>query len=293
VVAFNDHGCAVGTFAEQVDGLTVRHSRRTLLSRTALERIGLALAGRTGARLAAGLGLPTGRSTLLRLVHALPDPRVGVVEVLGVDDFGLRREGHDRGVGGGIGLGPVVPVVRRSRRHQARTVDHHKQSVGGTVGVIWEYPRHRGALIFDMSDKTAELSPTEWVRNETEQILESGTTESVKVMGMPIVLLTLRGAKSGKLRYTPLMRVEHNGSYAAVASNSGGAEHPSWYHNIKAHPEFTLQDGTEKKDFVAREVEGAERAQWWERAVAAFPRYAEYQTDTTRQIPVFVLEPKN
>jgi F420H(2)-dependent quinone reductase len=147
-------------------------------------------------------------------------------------------------------------------------------------------------LIVDMADETVELSPTEWVQNQTKKILETGTTEGIKVLGKPIVLLTVRGAKSGKLRYTPVMRVEHDGSYAVVASKGGSPEHPTWYHNIKAHPELVLQDGTTVKNYVAREVEGDERAQWWERAVAAYPSYAEYQTKTDRQIPVFVLDPK-
>src|SRR5947208_6175753 len=125
-----------------------------------------------------------------------------------------------------------------------------------------------------MADETAELSPTDWVQNQTKKILATGTTEGVKVVDRPIVLLTLRGAKSGKLRYTPVMRVEHDGRYAVVASKGGAPQHPTWYHNIKAHPEFPLQDKSVKKDYVAREVEGAERAEWWERAVAAFPSYA-------------------
>jgi deazaflavin-dependent oxidoreductase (nitroreductase family) len=137
-----------------------------------------------------------------------------------------------------------------------------------------------------------ELSPVEWVQNQTKQILETGTTEGIKVQGRPIVMLTLRGAKSGKLRYTPVIRVEHDGRYAVVASKGGAPEHPTWYYNIKAHPEFALQDGTVTKDYVAREVAGAERAEWWERAVAAYPSYAEYQQKTDREIPVFVLEPR-
>jgi len=143
-----------------------------------------------------------------------------------------------------------------------------------------------------MANETAELSPTEWVQNQTKKILETGTTEGILVLGKPIVLLTVRGAKSGKLRYTPVMRVEHDGSYAVVASKGGAPEHPTWYHNIVAHPEVVLQDGTVTKDYVAREVDGDERAEWWERAVAAYPSYAEYQTKTDRQIPVFVLDPK-
>ena len=143
-----------------------------------------------------------------------------------------------------------------------------------------------------MADETVELSPTEWVQNQTKKILETGTTEGNKVLGKPIVLLTVRGAKSGKLRYTPVMRVEHDGSYAVVASKGGAPEHPIWYHNIKAHPEIVLQDGTAANDYVAREVDGTERSEWWERAVAAYPPYAEYQEKTDRQIPVFVLDPR-
>lgn len=148
------------------------------------------------------------------------------------------------------------------------------------------------ALIVDMSDESVEVSPTDWVRDQTRKILETGTTEGIEILGAPIVLLTLRGAKTGKLRYTPVMRVEHDGRYAIVASKGGAPKHPSWYYNIKAHPEVSLQDGTVTKDYVAREVEGAERAEWWERAVAAYPSYAEYQEKTGRQIPVFVLDPK-
>ena len=147
-------------------------------------------------------------------------------------------------------------------------------------------------VLGDMSEQSVERSPTSWVSEQTEKILETGTTEGIEVLGSPIVLLTLRGAKSGKLRYTPVMRVEHEGSYAVVASKGGAPEHPVWYHNIKAHPEFPLQDGTETKTYVAREVSGQERAQWWERAVAAYPSYAEYQEKTDREIPVFVLDPR-
>lgn len=150
----------------------------------------------------------------------------------------------------------------------------------------------RVGLTSGMADEKAELSPTGWVQDQTKTILETGTTEGLQVAGSPIVLLTLRGAKSGKLRYTPVMRVEHEGSYAVVASKGGADEHPVWYYNIKAHPEFPLQDGTVTKDYVAREVEGEERAAWWERSVAAYPPYADYQKKTDRQIPVFVLEPK-
>ncbi len=137
----------------------------------------------------------------------------------------------------------------------------------------------------------AELSPEGWVREQTEKILEQGTTDGVTVMDRPIVLFTTTGAKSGKKRYVPLMRVEENGKYLMVASKGGAPEHPAWYHNLKANPQVTAQDGTEVKELTARELsDGEERDHWWELAVAAFPPYAEYQTKTDRQIPVFVLE---
>jgi F420H(2)-dependent quinone reductase len=136
-----------------------------------------------------------------------------------------------------------------------------------------------------------EISPTSWVREQTEKIFETGTTESVDINGRAVVLLTTRGAKTGKLRKVPLMRVEHAGDYAIVASLGGAPKHPVWYYNVKAEPLVELQDGTETSDFKAREVTGEEKAVWWERAVAAYPDYAEYQKKTTREIPVFVLEP--
>lgn len=110
--------------------------------------------------------------------------------------------------------------------------------------------------------------------------------------GMPVVVLTTIGAKSGKVRKTPLMRVEHDGSYAVVASLGGAPKNPVWYYNVVADPHVTLRDATQVFDLVAREVTGDEKAVWWERAVAAYPDYADYQTKTDREIPVFVLEPK-
>jgi F420H(2)-dependent quinone reductase len=104
-------------------------------------------------------------------------------------------------------------------------------------------------------------------------------------------LLTMRGAKTGKVRKVPLMRVEHDGRYAAVASQGGAPKHPVWYHNLVANPRIELQDGTAHGTFVARETTGDEKAIWWERAVAAYPDYADYQKKTDRQIPLFVLEP--
>lgn len=135
-----------------------------------------------------------------------------------------------------------------------------------------------------------ELSPRGWVRDQTEQILSRGTTDGVEVFDRPIVLVTITGAKSGKQRYVPLMRVEKDGRYAIVASHGGAPEHPAWYANVKANPTVTLQDGDKVATLTARELEGSERDEWWQRSVEAFPPYAEYQTKTARQIPVFVLE---
>jgi len=135
-----------------------------------------------------------------------------------------------------------------------------------------------------------ELSPTDWVREQTERILAQGTTEGVEVLDRPIVLFTTTGAKSGKKRLVPLMRVEHEGKYALVASKGGDPQHPSWYHNVKAHPELTAQDGDKVVELTARELSGDERQLWWDRAVAAYPPYAEYQTKTDRLIPVFIAE---
>ena len=143
-----------------------------------------------------------------------------------------------------------------------------------------------------MSESTTpELSPTPWVRDHTEQILRTGTTDGVTMLDRPIVLITMIGAKTGRRRYVPLMRVEHEGRYGMVASKGGAPEHPTWYRNVQAHPEVTLQDGAVTGTFRAREVSGEERAHWWERAVEAYPDYAEYQEKTDRLIPVLVLEP--
>ncbi|MFJ8185647.1 nitroreductase family deazaflavin-dependent oxidoreductase [Streptomyces sp. NPDC096105] len=135
-----------------------------------------------------------------------------------------------------------------------------------------------------------EPSPTAWVREQVELIERSGGTEGTTLQGRPVVVLTSRGARSGKLRKTPVMRVEHEGRYAVVASLGGASEHPVWYHNLKADPHVELRDGPHTWDMTAREVTGEEKAEWWKRAVAAFPPYEEYQQKTSREIPVFVLE---
>ncbi|MFD9000084.1 nitroreductase family deazaflavin-dependent oxidoreductase [Streptomyces sp. NPDC059582] len=138
-----------------------------------------------------------------------------------------------------------------------------------------------------------EPSPTQWVREQVELYESSNGTKGTTLLdtGLPVILLTTRGAKSGKIRKTPLMRVEHDGRYAAVASLGGAPKHPVWYFNVQSDPHVELQDGPLKQDMTAREVTGAEKAEWWKRAVDAFPQYADYQRKTDREIPVFVLEP--
>src|SRR5215471_4103342 len=136
-------------------------------------------------------------------------------------------------------------------------------------------------------------SPRRWVRDQVELFEGSSGTAGTTLLdtGLPVVIVTSVGAKTGKVRKTPLMRVEHAGRYAAVASMGGAPKNPVWYYNLRANPRDELQDGPRRHEMIARELTGTERAEWWERAIAAYPPYAEYQTKTTRQIPVFVLEP--
>ncbi len=138
-----------------------------------------------------------------------------------------------------------------------------------------------------------EPSTSDWARENAEKYMESGGADGTELQGKPVILLTTIGAKTGKIRKTPLMRVEHDGKYAVVASLGGAPKNPVWYYNIKAHPHVELQDGPVTKDYEAREVVGDEKVAWWERAVAAWPDYANYQKKTDRQIPVFVLTPIN
>ncbi len=139
-------------------------------------------------------------------------------------------------------------------------------------------------------DDDYEPSPAGWVRNQVERYEASGGREANTLLdtGMPIIVVTMRGNKSGKIRKVPLMRVEHNGEYALVASIGGAPRNPVWYYNLKAGSEITIQDGVEPFRVVVREVDGDEKALWWERAVASYPPYADYQARTDRAIPVFV-----
>jgi deazaflavin-dependent oxidoreductase (nitroreductase family) len=136
-------------------------------------------------------------------------------------------------------------------------------------------------------------SPRDWVRNQVEEYERSGGRQgtTLRDTGLPVVIVTNRGARSGKIRKTPVMRVEQDGRYLAVGSKGGAPDNPVWVYNLRADPHVQLQDGPVKQDMTAREITGDERAQWWEVAVAAYPPYAEYQQKTSRQIPLFVLEP--
>lgn len=134
-------------------------------------------------------------------------------------------------------------------------------------------------------------SPAAWVRDQVELIESSGGTKGTTMRDMPVVVITMRGAATGKIRKVPVMRVEHEGRYAAVASKGGAPDNPLWYRNLLANPDVEVQDGTAHIALRARELAGAEREIWWERAVAAYPDYADYATKTDRLIPVFVLEP--
>jgi deazaflavin-dependent oxidoreductase (nitroreductase family) len=141
-----------------------------------------------------------------------------------------------------------------------------------------------------------EPSPSEWVRDQVATYERTGGREGNTLLdtGLAVVIVTTRGNKSGKIRKTPLMRVEHDGQYALVASQGGAPTHPVWYHNLTADPEaVAIQDGPEVVDVRVHEASGAERDQWWERAVAAYPSYADYQRSTDRQIPVLVATRKD
>lgn len=134
-------------------------------------------------------------------------------------------------------------------------------------------------------------SPDDWSREQAELFERTNGAEGNEMRGKPIIVLTTLGSKSGKIRKTPLMRVEHDGEYLVVASKGGAPEHPSWYHNIVDAPLVELQDGAVRKDYTPRELSGEEREIWWDRAVEAWPDYADYQTKTDRLIPVFLLTP--
>ena len=144
-----------------------------------------------------------------------------------------------------------------------------------------------------MSDANYLPSASRWVRDQVSAIERAGDTRAVDMGGMRVVLITIRGRVSGRLRKVPLMRVDHDGTYAAIASLGGAPKDPQWAGNLRDRPDVEVQDGRDVTPMLAREVtDPAERAQWWDRAVAAFPDYAAYQQRTTRVIPIFRLEPR-
>jgi deazaflavin-dependent oxidoreductase (nitroreductase family) len=137
-----------------------------------------------------------------------------------------------------------------------------------------------------------EPTPVDWAREQVEKYEASGGAEGNELRGRPVIILWTKGARSGKLRKTPLMRIEHDGKYAVVASLGGAPKHPVWYHNIVADPDVSLQDGPEPRDYRAHEATGDEKAEWWKLATEAWPDYNAYQARTDRVIPLFVLEPR-
>ena len=138
-----------------------------------------------------------------------------------------------------------------------------------------------------------EPSPSEWVRMQVETYEKTDGAEGADLAGIPVVIVTSVGRKSGKLRKTPLMRGEHEGSYVAVASQGGAPTHPVWYWNIRTNPHVKVRDKDRVGDYTARELSGAERDRWWERSIAVYPDYRDYQQNTDRTIPVFAWEPRD
>src|ERR1700735_2530530 len=200
-------------------------------------------------------------------------------------------------VAGAAGRAGPAGVRAKGSATQTATATSATASRAGAVITMRRGPGRRGCggLVLNSAmpvDGEYEPSTAAWVRDQVELYEGSGGTQGLTLRdtGLPVVIVTNRGASSGKVRKTPVMRVEHDGRYAMVASKGGAPQHPVWYYNIRANPLVELQDGPHKQDMTAREVSGEERAAWWERAVAAYPPYADYQKNTTREIPVFVLE---
>lgn len=136
-----------------------------------------------------------------------------------------------------------------------------------------------------------QRSPSKWAANQAEKYEESRGAKANTLRGVPVVILTTKGRRSGSLRKSPLMRVEHDGTYAVIASDGGAANHPAWYLNLVAEPNIMLQDGPEAMQMRARVATGDERETWWRRATDVWPDYDSYQTKTERQIPVVLVEP--
>jgi deazaflavin-dependent oxidoreductase (nitroreductase family) len=178
-------------------------------------------------------------------------------------------------------------ISTHSTRHAAARLRHRSTPVRTTRPST---PASRYSVGRVTSDEYA-ASPQQWVRDQVAKYESTGGAEGNTLRGRPIIILTTRGNRTGKIRKTPLMRVEYNGSYAVVASLGGAPKHPVWYYNVTADPHVQLQDGPNPKPYTAHEAKGPERTAWWDRAVEAWPAYADYQKKTDRQIPIFVLDP--
>jgi deazaflavin-dependent oxidoreductase (nitroreductase family) len=260
------------------------------------------------ATLLAPLGLHTGQEVLLlELARTGPRIQAQLSEALGVEPPSVTLMTRKLEAAGHLRRTPApadrrATVVALTERGEAlaeqvrqlwRTLAEETVT-GLPADTVSALPGLLATLTANVEARRRGYEPSalDWVRDHVEQVVRTGTTDGVTMKGSPTVLMTYRGARTGKLRKTPVMRVEHEGRYAAVASAGGEPTNPQWYASLLADPLVELQDGTVTRRYRAREVTGDEKAQWWQRAVAAFPDYAEYQRGTDREIPVLVLEPR-
>ncbi|MFL6124531.1 nitroreductase/quinone reductase family protein [Actinophytocola sp.] len=260
------------------------------------------------ATLLAPLGLHTGQEALLlELARTGPRIQAQLSEALGVEPPSitlmtrkLEASGHLRRTAAPADRRASVVALTDRGEALAEQVKQlwrtlaEETVTGLPAETVTELPGLLNTLTANVEARRRGYEPSAlgWVREHVEQVVRTGTTDGVTMKGLPTVLMTYRGARTGKLRKTPVMRVEHEGRYAAVASKGGEPTNPQWYASLLADPLVELQDGTLTRRYRAREVTGEEKAVWWRRAVAAFPDYAEYQRRTDRQLPVLVLEPQ-
>jgi deazaflavin-dependent oxidoreductase (nitroreductase family) len=259
------------------------------------------------AALLAPLGLHPGQEALLlELARSGPMIQAALSEALSVEPPSVTLMTRKLAASGHVRRTPAptdkrASVVELTDRGVALTdrvkrlwCDLEETVTGLPASTVAALPGILGTLTSNVDTKRRrgyEPSALGWVREHVEEIMRTGTTDGVTMKDRPMVLMTYRGARTGKVRKTPVMRVEHGGRYAAVASKGGEPTNPQWYASLLAEPRVELQDGTVTGEYAAREVSGEEKALWWGRAVAAFPDYADYQRKTDRDIPVFVLEP--
>jgi deazaflavin-dependent oxidoreductase (nitroreductase family) len=258
------------------------------------------------ATLLAPLGLHPGQEALLlELARTGPMIQAQLSEALNVEPPSVTLMSRKLEASGHVRRSPapadrrasVVELTDRGRALADQVKDLWRALAEETVAglpaeTVAALPDILNTLTRNVDTRRAyEPSALDWVNDHVEQVMRTGTTAGVTMKGFPTVLLTYRGARTGKLRKTPVMRVAHDGHYAAVASKGGEPTNPQWYASLLAEPLVELQDGTVTRQYRAREVTGDEKALWWRRAVDAFPDYAEYQRGTDREIPVLVLDP--